>query len=85
MIEEPKTSIVTISGLWTAMFFLGGFIGPTFAGFFVEKYGFRWMTFVEWMSIAIILIIDIVDLIFKLSCKAQKKEKMQRSSYSELE
>ncbi len=30
-----------ISGLWTASFHLGNFVGPTASGFMVEAWGFR--------------------------------------------
>ena len=71
-------------GLWTALFFFGCFIGPTFGGFFVARFGFRWMTFVEWMSIAYILIIDIIHLVLSLESKAQKRKEFHHYNFSEL-
>ena len=48
--------------MWTASFFLGNFAGPTFAGFLVEHYGFRFTTFVFLVLNIVIFAIDLMEL-----------------------
>jgi len=72
------------SGLWSALFFFGSFIGPTFAGLCVERFGFRWMTFVEWILTSVMFAMDVVVLMLSLRCCPAKTNELQKHSYTEL-
>ncbi|XP_028914267.1 MFS-type transporter SLC18B1 isoform X1 [Ornithorhynchus anatinus] len=45
--EEGLSTLGLVSGLFGAMWSLGGFIGPTLGGFFYEKYGFEWAAAIQ--------------------------------------
>ena len=53
-------------GLWSASLYSGMFLGPTFAGILVDKYGFRSSTVVFLLFYCIGLALDLLELI-KLS------------------
>jgi MFS family permease len=59
-----------VSGLWTSIFALGAFIGPSMAGILFDNIGFEWAT----LFIIIIHILVVILLIaFKLCHKGYEK------------
>ena len=61
-----------ISGLWSACYYFGNFIGPTIAGFIVTSYGYRIMTIFYGITYIIALISDIGVLVLFKKLKATK-------------
>ncbi len=64
---------IIFSGMWTAFFFLGNFTGPTFGGFWVERFGFRSLTLFYCAVNTSALIIDMIELIFSLNSNSEVK------------
>ena len=56
------TNLYMFQGMWTASFFLGNFAGPTVAGFLVERFGFRFTTFIFFLFNVAIFAVDLIDL-----------------------
>nr|XP_021526481.1 MFS-type transporter SLC18B1 [Aotus nancymaae] len=45
--EEGLSTLGLVSGLFSAMWSIGGFIGPTLGGFLYEKIGFEWAAAIQ--------------------------------------
>ena len=53
--------------MWTSMYFLGNFVGPTFGGILVDYYGFRATTVLVFCSYCLSVTVDLIDLFFKIT------------------
>ena len=53
--------------MWTSMYYLGNFVGPTFGGILVDYYGFRATTVVVFCSYCLSVTVDLIDLFFKIT------------------
>jgi MFS family permease len=54
------------SGIWSASFYLGNFVGPTAAGFMVEAYGFRSTSVVFFALYCVMVLVDASELLFRV-------------------
>jgi len=61
--KDDIETYLLISGLWSASFYLGFFLGPTVAGISVDNFGFRTTTVVFLSIYCLSLIVDVFDLI----------------------
>ncbi len=55
--------------MWTFSFYLGNFVGPTVAGFLVERRGFRWAASAYFGLFMLMVAADLVDIAFKAGKK----------------
>jgi MFS family permease len=62
--DNVATSLV-ISGLWTASYHMGGFLGPTTAGFMVQAWGFRSTTWVFFFVFLAMTGANVAEIILK--------------------
>ena len=62
---KNKSTYGLVSGLFFSCISLGGFVGPTIAGIFVEKYDFRFATIVMFGIELILFIVLIICFMFK--------------------
>ena len=53
--------------MWTSMYYLGNFVGPTFGGILVDYYGFRATTVLVFCSYCLSVTVDLIDLFFKIT------------------
>jgi len=77
---DDLNTYIMISGMWSASFYIGNFIGPTAAGFLVDAYGFEWTTVVFFSLYGFILLVDIFELSFnvKKTKEALSYDKMEK-------
>lgn len=61
------------SGMWSASFFFGNFLGPTAAGFAVESYGFASTTMVFFFIYCLVIMIDCLELTYNVK-QLKKKQ-----------
>ncbi len=52
---------------------MGGFLGPTIAGFLVDAYGFRSTTILYWALYLVAIVIDACDLGYNVKMGNNKK------------
>ena len=52
--------------MWSASFYCGNFVGPTLSGISVDVWGFKYTTLVLFAVFIFSLIIDTLDLFFKM-------------------
>ena len=69
-IDDMDTYLL-ISNTWSSSFFLGNFLGPTLAGFTVEYLGFRATTLGFVIAYAVVLFIDVVELVHTIRLNRQ--------------
>ncbi|XP_059097668.1 MFS-type transporter SLC18B1-like [Tigriopus californicus] len=76
--RDDVNTYMVLTGLWTASFHLGSFVGPTVAGFIVDAIGFPQTSQI---SMAVFLLMAIVDCI-QYYCQGRKSK--SRSQYENL-
>ena len=62
----------SLSGTWTSSFYLGNFLGPTIAGLFVEKYGFRATTSAFVVLSSLMFFVNLAVLYYMIKVKPKK-------------
>ena len=62
----------SLSGTWTSSFYLGNFLGPTIAGLFVEKYGFRATTSGFVVLSRLMFFVNLAVLYYMIKVKPKK-------------
>jgi len=70
-----------ISGIWLSAFSLGNFVGPTIAGALVQVKGFATTTLIFFSLYALMIVIDIIDLIVE---KVRNRRKNRPSDYEQI-
>ena len=71
-----------ISGIWSGSFSLGGFIGPTVAGFLYDKYGFRQsILLIYGLSVPMVILLVIFIIRWQFSHSNRNLDCVGRSCY----
>ena len=60
--QDDIRTYLMISGIWSASFYFGSFLGPTVSGILVEQLGFQMVTFIFVILYCINILIDLMDL-----------------------
>ena len=68
---DDMDTYLLISNTWSSSFFLGNFLGPTLAGFTVEYLGFRATTLGFVIAYAVVLFVDVVELVHTIRLNRQ--------------
>jgi len=72
--KDDIETYLLISGLWSASFYLGFFLGPTFAGISVENFGFRSTTIAFLVIYCLSLTVDVFDFVSSIRKSTMKMQ-----------
>ena len=78
--QARNLKFLSISGAWSASFYIGNCIGPLVAGILVDSNGFRWSTQIFFAIFCLIIVIDIAVIFFEVSQRGNKTKMIQEQS-----
>ena len=76
---DNLSTYALVSGLWTATFALGAFIGPSVAGLIVDFYGFRPSTLLVLISQLTVLLLGLAFILHRKRSQVHKEEDNQEN------